>query len=478
MHICLITPPSPFLLDERVFVSLGILKVAAVLEKSGHKVDHLDLSGVKNYGDVIQSYEGANTFGITATSPQMPAAWKIGELLRAKGKKSILGGPHVTLVAAARRTGSLRAEGSWAKLLDTFDVLVTGDGEKAIFEALMTERGWVDADSPKIVHWVTSKEFDESPWPARHLIDVSSYNYHVDGERALSMIGQLGCPFKCSFCAGRDSPMLRQIRTRTTENVVAELVDLNRRYGVRGCMFLDDELNVNRKMIELMQALKVAADDLGIEWRLRGFLKSELFTDEQAKAMYAAGFRQLLIGFESGHPRILDNIQKNATVEDNTRCMEIANANGLKVKALMSIGHPGESPETVDAVRDWLVKVKPSDFDVTIITPYPGSPYYDKSVPVGDGSWVFTAKSGDKLYMDDVDFTTEAHYYKGAPGSYVSHVWTEHLTREELVRMRDQVEKQVREELGIPFYPTGAAIQYEASMGQTRLPDAILRSSV
>tara|TARA_Y100000310_G_scaffold328021_1_gene395354 strand:+ start:31 stop:174 length:144 start_codon:yes stop_codon:yes gene_type:complete len=30
--ICLITPPSPFLLDERVFLYLGILKVASSLE--------------------------------------------------------------------------------------------------------------------------------------------------------------------------------------------------------------------------------------------------------------------------------------------------------------------------------------------------------------------------------------------------------------------------------------------------------------
>ena len=30
--ICLITPPSPFLLDERVFMHIGILKVASSLE--------------------------------------------------------------------------------------------------------------------------------------------------------------------------------------------------------------------------------------------------------------------------------------------------------------------------------------------------------------------------------------------------------------------------------------------------------------
>ncbi len=44
MRVCLITPPSIFLLDERVFMTLGILRVAAALEGAGHEVEMLDLS--------------------------------------------------------------------------------------------------------------------------------------------------------------------------------------------------------------------------------------------------------------------------------------------------------------------------------------------------------------------------------------------------------------------------------------------------
>ena len=47
--VCLITPPSAFLLDERVFVSLGILKVASSLEAQNYRVNFLDLSGVENF---------------------------------------------------------------------------------------------------------------------------------------------------------------------------------------------------------------------------------------------------------------------------------------------------------------------------------------------------------------------------------------------------------------------------------------------
>ena len=68
--------------------------------------------------------------------------------------------------------------------------------------------------------------------------------------------------------------------------------------------------------------------------------KAELFTDEQAEAMYAAGFRWLLCGFESAHPIILRNINKKATRSDNTTMLRIAHKHGLKVKALMSVGHP------------------------------------------------------------------------------------------------------------------------------------------
>ena len=54
--VCLITPPSAFLLDERVFVSLGVLKVAASLEAQHYRVNFLDLSGVENFLAPLEDY--------------------------------------------------------------------------------------------------------------------------------------------------------------------------------------------------------------------------------------------------------------------------------------------------------------------------------------------------------------------------------------------------------------------------------------
>lgn len=832
--VCLITPPSPFLLEDRVFVALGILKIAAVLEERGVQVDHLDLCGVSNFEEVVRNYEGADVFGITSTTPQYPSVMRIVKTLREqRGRKIIIGGPHSTLIHSSYKRGRTRADFAMNAMLETFDVIVAGDGEDAIFSALdPTVHGIVDADDPKSILWQTNQKFTEAPWPARHMVDIESYHYSIDGARALHVIGQLGClapdtpivlssgievpisevkrgdhvisydletnrpvtvpvaetyqreaddiweitwdngatlqitgehpiytrlgwktideveaewfsaslpsmrrefsslvpseyrkvlrtgvplgvaedqpqhnmatcgtgknageicgndagrtdsllrsssrehaggsqdklaqedgrfesheasrgscesvsynqvqmgrvllstsegelekrkvkvsigcatehvseqartdlrwrsqgiisgaylrwkrsilgrslplwkttesglgryetekgdsstrrilahegrsgdrpiglheqglatadnldegtsdykedrtfgqtpilwsritskrfigkgtvhnitvhpvhnyiangmlvhncPYMCTFCAGRNSSMLRRIRQRDHEDIIREILHIHSTYGYTGINFFDDELNVNKSMIDLMKALRREADRLGIEWKLRGFVKSNLFTEEQADVMYDAGFRWLLIGFESGSDRILTNIEKKATRAQNTRCMEIAKKRGIKIKALMSLGHAGESYETVQETYNWLIETEPEELDVTVITPYPGSPYWDDAEPEGD-HWCFKAKNGDKLYMNEVDFTQTADYYKGCPGEYVSHVWSDYISPEELVAQRDWLETESKRKLGIKMLTPIPAIQFEASMGMTPM---ILRSS-
>src|SRR5579862_9372786 len=96
-YVTLITPPSTFLLDERVFVNLGILKVAAVLDREGVRVDHLDLSGVENYLQALEDHLRTSetaAVGITATTPQLPGVVRIVDVIRRvrPGVRVILGG--------------------------------------------------------------------------------------------------------------------------------------------------------------------------------------------------------------------------------------------------------------------------------------------------------------------------------------------------------------------------------------------------
>ncbi len=475
-RICLVIPPSPFLLDERVFMSLGVLKVAAALEQAGHQVDVLDLSGVEDYETATSTYAMHNPevyqYGITATTPQMPAAVRIRA--RIPAGLVYLGGPHATLVHAAYReelkrgTMDGRAGKALQKLKDIFGVLVVGDGERAVLRALDAKSGQIiDADDPSTDLFLTHKGFTDSPWPARHLVDVDSYHYEIEGHKATSIVAQLGCPFGCNFCGGRLSPMLRRARLRSTENIIGEMEYLYQKYRYTGFMMYDDELNVNPKVIELMEAIAILQLQVRTKFALRGFVKAELFTEAQAVAMKRAGFEWLLCGFESGSPRILKNINKRATREDNTRMLEIAHVAGIKVKALMSVGHPGEDKTTLTDTMRWLLDNKPDDFDMTVITVYPGTPYHDSAVHMPDDSWCFTV-NGDKLYHHNIDFLEEQAFYKGVPGEYKSFVWTDALSSEELVTYRDHIEELVRFKLELP-YPGQIVAQTEQTMGQRKV---------
>lgn len=491
----LVTPPSIFLLDQRVFMNLGVLKVASMLERYNVRVEHLDLSGVKQYTDALAQHlkqTKSKHIGITVTTPQLPLVvpliYKIRELR--PDMKIILGGPHITLTCSAvkleRKAGRIsRAHQALRQLEKHSDVLVSGDGELAIFHALQNDAPKiVDGDEQTGPYFLTNALYEKTPLPARHLVDVQSYHYSIEGHKATSLIAQLGCPFACGFCGGRNSKSLRVIRTRSSQSIVSEIRHLHEKYGFTGFMFYDDELNVNKKMVELMNSIADLQSELGVEFRLRGFVKSELFNEEQAKALHRAGFRWILSGFESGAPRILENINKKAKYEDNCRTMEIANRHGLKVKALMSVGHPGETEETITQTQEWLLKVKPEEFDCTVITTYPGTPYYDEAIPHESlpGVWTYTyVKTGDRLHAYEVDFMKVMDHYKGDPkGGYKSFVFTDALSAEKIVEMRNWVENSVREKLGLPFPSAAPSIMYEHSMGQgvnQRLPETILKES-
>lgn len=474
----LINPPSSFLLDERVFPSLGILKVAAVLERAGHAVELIDLAG----DDVLAAlkarlaHPAPACVGLSATTAQMPAVKEIVGLLRRAWPKTriVLGGPHGTLALAARRKEAKRnvvGRGHRAieRLVRMVDCLVAGDGEHAVFAAMQPDAPEiVDADDRKSALWMKNDHYEASPWPARHLIDIASYRYQIDGHRATSIIGQLGCPFACAFCGGRHAHSLRVIRTRSTGNIVGEVRHLYEEHGFTGFMFYDDELNVSPALVEMCEALTDLQEELGVSFGLRGFIKAELFNEDQARAMRRAGFRWLLCGFEAADDRILINIAKRATRADNDRVLELAGRHDLKIKALMSVGHAGESEASVRAVRNWLLDVAPADFDCTIITPYPGTPYHDDAEPAGNDVWTYTQPvTGDRLHAREIAYEENADYYKGIPGEYVSHVFTDHLSAEDLVRLRDELEREVRGRLNIPYPSAAPAQQFEHSMGQT-----------
>jgi len=496
----LIVPPSPFLTDQRVFPQLGILKVAAELRNNKNPVTVLDLSGYNNYPEIIREFcrsDNSVNYCFSATTPQIPFAAQVAQIVKEEKPEAnlVLGGPHVTLAYSAYMrdmiTGQTRrGTETFEQLKGYFNTLVAGDGEMAIFYAIdKNPRSIIDASSRKSPLFLKRGTLENFARPARDLIDLESYKYYIkerEGSfRATSVIAQLGCPFECGFCGGRNSDFLRLTRTRNVGDVIEEISEVvlaseNWEEPIRGIMFYDDELNVSPGSLEeLCIGLIEMQREMGVQMAFRGFVKAELFTKKQAELMYRAGFRVLLTGVESGSDEILTAMKKHTTRDINSRCVKLAHDAGLSVKFLMSIGHPGETRNTINESVKWVLANyrEGDDVDWTVITQFPGSKYFDDSIYVpSEDAWLYIAHNGSRLWSKQVDYIHEATYYKGIPGEYTAYVWTDELSPDDLVSLRDEAESITRSIMGLPNIMSVEPNPFEHSMGQG-LPPQILKTS-
>lgn len=409
--VTLIIPPSPYLRDDKVFVSLGILYVAAALENKGVAVKVVDLKGRADWKEIIRASVDYNSqlIGITSTSTDFPIALQILDSIKSINSQVpvVIGGAHATVVPGQ---------------CQMFDKIVVGDGTTGIFLALENDK--------RIIHAQMQMDLDKLPLPARHLIDLSGYHYQIKGRRATNVMSQFGCPYSCIFCCGRNIPEYKRVRFRSPKNFIDELDMLNKEYGYSAFMIHDDEFNLDRtRTLEICRLLTKR------NYIFRGFVRPDLFTKEIAEAMAKAGFFQVDAGVESGSEKILKIIRKRTTPEINTQARKLAASFGMKFKAFVTIGHPSESKEDILLTKKWLLENTPDAFEIYMLTPYPGAPIFDNKE--------------DFDIEFSVDFTKDNTSLTRQYGEYNCLVRNSFLGYKELALLREQIDKEVRGVLGL-----------------------------
>ena len=172
---------------------------------------------------------------------------------------------------------------------------------------------------------------------------------------------------------------------------------------------------------------------IGKQFRFRAFVKVNLCTKEQMKEFAEAGFKVIATGAESGSDKILKSMNKKVTVDQNSRIVEWIHEYDMYAKSIMSLGHPGESDDTLQETDEWLDKIGMDDVNFTIVECLPSSVYYDKAMYDGK-VWVYEApETGDKLYDVGIDWTEEVHFFNASPyHQYNPTVYTDYLTQSDL----------------------------------------------
>jgi radical SAM superfamily enzyme YgiQ (UPF0313 family) len=169
-------------------------------------------------------------------------------------------------------------------------------------------------------------------------------------------------------------------------------------------------------------------------------------TDEIAKILSESGCIEIGFGAESGSQKILDTINKRVKVEQNYKFVETCNKFGIKVKAFVLIGLPGEDMETIKETKafiDYLTKTPymnrfgkliTNDFDVTIYFPYKGTKIRDS---IDQGERIY-----DLSLINNPD--SQLGFYKGKNGASEISVRTSGLSSEQLVEIQHSIQAEFK----------------------------------
>ncbi len=152
-----------------------------------------------------------------------------------------------------------------------------------------------------------------------------------------------GCPLRCSYCS---TPAIEGtlLRKRSPEGVAAWL----ERWvsaGYENFFFVDNTFNLPPDYAKSI-CRNIIARELAMRWRCIIFPKR--VDKELAELMFAAGCRQVSLGFESGSAKMLKHLNKQFTLADIRMSSTLFGDCGIERMGFLLLGGPGETKSSVE----------------------------------------------------------------------------------------------------------------------------------
>jgi radical SAM superfamily enzyme YgiQ (UPF0313 family) len=334
------------LFDKVMLTSFSILptlyarQIAAITPKK-HTVHVLN----ERY-ETIDYEESYDLVHINFTTSTAPRAYEIADNFRKKGTTVVLSGLHASGLPqeAKQHADSVllgTGEINWLKFLE--------DYEKKNFKTLY-----------KPIKYDKSTKIPPT--------NIILPGFVVTGAIAATR----GCPYKCNFCPESNMPGGENYFMRPVDEVVAEIKSLPQ----KTFMFYDNSLTVNVKYTKtLFKKMK----GLGKKFYCNG--NSDVLANdfELVKLSKEAGCISWLVGFESISQKTIDAVGKKTNkIKEYQRAIENIHKNKMIVIGDFVFGFDTDTPdvfkETLKAIKE--LKIDIADF--CVLTPFPGTPIFNK----------------------------------------------------------------------------------------------------
>jgi radical SAM superfamily enzyme YgiQ (UPF0313 family) len=334
--------------------SLGLLYLAACTPR-GHELRYFE---AESSDAVPPELFACELVAISTFSAQIFEAYTIADRLRLAGVKVAMGGLHVSaLPEEALRHADYVAVGEGENVWPAIVAAAAREAPGGIFQA---------SDFAPV-------DIRALPLPRFDLLGSRAYNrYTIQTTR--------GCPWRCEFCAS--TVMLHvPYRRRPVESVIRDITAVEELHPQAFIEFADDNTFVDKAWSkELCRALI----PLHVKW----FTETDASVaddPELLELMHEAGCRQVLIGLESPTVAPLAGLEQRANrkakwAPDYAERVQRIQEHGVTVNACFILGLDGETTAVFDDIVEFVERAQPFDVQITILTPFPGTPLYDRLV--------------------------------------------------------------------------------------------------
>ncbi len=431
-RVLIVAPP--YRLSQTAF-ALGLMWIAAVLQKAGHHVEVIDMDAFNLPMDDYVKELKERRYDYLCTGG-MVTAWNFIRFTSDFVKeikpqvKVIVGGGIISstpksFVSVSKADAGVVGEGE-ETILDLIDAFENG-------RPLSTVDGIVFKQGDEVIQTKEGKliqDLDSMPFPAWDLFRVgevySRYPSHhsvLRAKRLGSIYTTRGCPFRCTFCYTE-----KTVRQRSIANVIEEIKELKHRYGVRHLMIADDLFVVRKqRTIEFCEAL--IKEKLNVTWSATG--RCNIIDPAFCKLMKRAGCDFMGLGIESGSETVLKAIKKNQTPQQIVEAVRMVQKAGITPGGTFILGLPPETKETIRETVEIYKKINSYRTHVNrffFATPYPGTPLYDQMTQEG-------------RIKDEIAYF-ELISERGDAVDFVINC-TKSLSDEELIRAKEEIEQEV-----------------------------------
>ncbi len=158
-------------------------------------------------------------------------------------------------------------------------------------------------------------------------------------------------------------------------DVVEYQIKESKELGFGALLYYDDILPLHKKRtLELMKLHR----KYDMIWRC--FLRSDIINKQGGydyfRELRDGGLVEVFVGVESASDVIKNNIHKGTTINQDTNIVKWCKELGIRCKTSFILGLPGESIESMQETRRWILENRPDRVQVGRLIPFPGTPLF------------------------------------------------------------------------------------------------------